>query len=331
MKWYHWSVPPLLALAGYFAAGSGQPDANGVVLPTLAAERRAEPLRTDMTAALDEFNREWEATQKQAAAEDATMPVEDLRAKLVKLKQAQDALTEDSDWETASDLHNRLYAAAWELGRRQGAEAIPWIESLDPKLLIAAMDGWAKTDPDAALKAVTASDRRGPCSIETLMKLLQFKAAAGGPALKQACGEVPWELFRDLAVDPFGFNGLEIPDNGDVHPWIESGAARDLAAQGVEITNLFQVWATQDPGSALAQALDWPGKGTPILNVLGVGLKDPERADQIRSLLEALPPDQFSRVSEAVSKYRERRSFFGDDLVKTFPMLQAAKEEEEEQ
>lgn len=329
MKWYHWSVPPLLALAGYFAAGSGQPDANGVVLPSLAAERRAEPLRTDIAAALDEFNREWEATQKQAAAEDATMPVEDLRAKLVKLKQAQDALSEESDWETASDLHNRLYAAAWELGRRQGAEAIPWIESLDPKLLVTAVDGWAKTGPDAVFDAVIASNRREPCSLGTLMELLQGKAGAGGAALKQACGEVPWELFRDLPGDPFGFAGLAIPDNGEVHPWIESGAERELAEQGVEITNLFQIWATRDPGSALAQALDWPGKGTPILNVLGVGLKDPERADQIRSLLEALPADQFSKVSEAVSKYREKRSYFGDDLVKTFPMLQAAKEEEE--
>ncbi|WP_367873957.1 hypothetical protein [Luteolibacter sp. Populi] len=332
MKWYHWSVPLLLCLAGYFAASAGRPVAQEAAVATRAADRRAEAVRSDVAAAIGEFNQEWEAAQKQAAAENAAMSVEDLRAKIVKLKQALDAMTEDTDWEIAGECQQRMFAAAGELGRRQGEEAVQWLKTLDRDLASFAMDGWAKVEPEAAFKAIIASEHRGPCSGATLMELLQGKAGAGSAALKQACGEVPWELFRDVpGADPFGNNGLEIPKDADVRPWIESGAARELAGQGVGLANLFSLWAKQDTEGALIQSLDWPGPGdSPALFVLGVGLDDPERAEQIRALLEALPAEQLSKVTEAVSKFRERRTQFGDNVVKTFPMLDSTKEGEEE-
>ena len=142
---------------------------------------------------------------------------------------------------------------------------------------------------------------------------------------------MPWELFHYLSEDPFSDNGFWIPEDADVRPWVESGAARELEEQGVSLGNLFSPWARQDPQEALAESLDRPGtEDSPTLFVLGAGFDDPERAKQIRALLEALPAEQFSKVMGVVTKFRERRTQFGDNVVKTFPMLDATKEGKEE-
>ncbi|WP_367873959.1 hypothetical protein [Luteolibacter sp. Populi] len=329
MKWYHWFIPPLLGLAAYLAAGEVRPVVKEAAVPVRAAERRAEPERSDVKGVIGEFKQQWEVVKKLAADEDAVMPVADLRAKTLALRQACETLPEGADRGRVRDLNSRLAAAIRELGRRQGAEALEAIDAENDRQRHAAMAGWAEVEPEAVFKAVIASERRGSCSSDTLMKLLQGQAEAGNAALKRACAEVRWELFRDLPGDPFSNNGLKIPEDAGARPWIESGAARALAEQGVGINNLFHVWAKRDPAAALAQAFDWPGSGrSEIMDVLGAGLNDPERAEQIRAALEALPAEQFSKVTGAVGEYRESRTTFGDDVAKTFPMLVATKKEE---
>lgn len=323
-----WVIPPLLGIAGYFAAASG---GNAVGSPAgmmaRASERPEPPTRSDVGAVLAELEQTVEARRNQEALELSKFSAEALREEILKLKQRQSVLTKDSDWNTVQRLGNRLYAAAQELGKRQGAEAIAWLQGTAQELSAAAMDGWAEVEPQAAFKAIIASDRRGPCRADTLMSLLQGKAEAGGATLKQACAQVPWELFRDLPGDPFQENDLWIPEDADLQPWLESGAARELAAQGVGLTNLFNLWARRDPRSALIQSLDWPPEAGPqTLFVLGVGLDSPESAERIRAVLEGLPEDQFSKVREAVSKHRETNRSFGNNVVEAFPMLDAADE-----
>ncbi|WP_035614110.1 hypothetical protein [Haloferula sp. BvORR071] len=322
-----WIIPPLLGIAAYFAAAakSGSGDVPPLATPGKSQERREAPTRGDVSAALAEFKQEWEVQQKQRASENATLSAAVLRDKILALKRTYEALPEDTDWDTSEDFQARMAAAAHELGRLQGGDAAAWIEGIDPELRFAVMAGWAESDPDAAFKAVTASERRGPCAITTLMELLQKKAGAGNAALALACSEVSWELFRDLPGDPFGENSLEIAVTADAAPWIESGAARALAEQGVRIDNLFTRWAGTDPSHALVAALDWPrSSDSEILKVLGVGLKDSAKCDEIRRSLEGLPPEQFAQAAAAVSKYCKRNTQLGSNLASSYPMLISA-------
>lgn len=323
-----WVIPPLLGVVGYFAAASGRSAvASPAGMAAQASERRALPTRSDVAAAIGEVEQAWEAKQNQEVLELGKASPEALREEILRLKQRLSALAEGGDWSTTEELGRRLYAVAGELGKREGAEAIAWLQRTAPDLAAAAMDRWAAVEPDAAFNAIVASDRRGPCGTLALMTLLQGKAEAGSSSLKQACEQVPWELFRDLPGDPFRDNELWIPEDGDLMPWLESGAARELAAQGVALTNLFNLWAKRDPRSALIQSLDWPAEVGPQTRfVFGVGLENPESAEQIRTVLEALPEDQFSKVREVVSKHREKDPTFGDNVVKAFPMLDAADE-----
>lgn len=323
MKLHLWLIPPLLGIAAYYAAGGGvgarcpqgsEPEEGKVV--------HESPKRSDVAAALGEFEQEWQALKKETSTEDTRLSAAALRDKIVSLKKALEALPDDSEWPTIEDFRERLAAAARELGKREGGKALAWAESIDPELRLDVMAGWAEADPDAAFEAVVASKRLGPCYGGTLTTLLLGKAAAGNAALAEACDRVPWELFLDMPGDPFADGPLHLPEDADIKPWIESGAARELAEEGMSIPNLFDRWAQVDAPQALEAALGWPRTSEAgIMQVLGVGTKNEAKGDEIRSFLESLPPERFAEVSAAVAKYCERPSLFGDRLASAYPML----------
>ena len=323
MKLHLWLIPPLLGIAAYFAAGAGvgarSSRGSGPEEGKLVHE---SPKRSDVAAALGEFEQEWQALKKETSTEDTRLTVTALRDKIVALKKALEALPDDTDWSTIEDFRERLSAAARELGKREGSKALAWAETIDPELRLDVMSGWAEADPDAAFEAVVACKRLGPCHGGTLTTLLLGKAAAGNAALAEACRQVPWELFLDMPGDPFREGPLHLPKEADIKPWIESGAARELAEEGMSIPYLFDRWAQMDAPQALEAALGWPRTSEAgIMQVLGVGTKNEAKRDEIRSFLETLPPERFAEVSAAVTKYCERPSLFGERLASAYPAL----------
>lgn len=324
MKRYLWGFPPVLWLAGYFAATSGDKAAPSGPMKFQSERRCQAPDRTDIAEALGEFKETWASLHRQAVSESGALPAAKLRERILELKRACDELPEDSDWETVEDLQIRLAGAVHTLGWLQGKEAAAWLESLDPdfQLRFELMAGWAESDPDGAFQAVLTSSRQGPCSSETLMALLQQKAGAGDAVLNQACRDVPWELFRGVTDDPFDDGSFSLAEGSDLQPWIESSAARELADQGVRIGNLFSRWAERNPDQALAGALDWPRSAdSEVMQVLGVGIRDPQMLGEISRSLEALPAKQFARVKEVVAKESERNSQFAERLAASYPMI----------
>ncbi|WP_265594011.1 hypothetical protein [Haloferula sp. BvORR071] len=286
------------------------------------AERGEVAARSDVAAALGEFEKEWDALRKEAGTENGSLPASGLREKIAALKKALAALPGDTEWSTSEDFEQRLAAAAKELGRREGEEAIRWLETIDPQLCFTAMDGWADAEPDAAFEAVVSSQRPVFCEKDAMLRMLQGKAASGNAAFLAACRQVPWELILGAQRDPFDDAALYLDEKQDIEPWLRSGAALELSEQGVRIRNLFDRWAKIDASEAFQAALAWPrSSDSEILGVLGVAINDQVKGDEIRSLLDTLPPEQFRQVAVAVTKYCKRPSTFGERLASNYPML----------
>src|SRR6188474_1644929 len=123
MKRYLWGFPPVLWLAGYFAASSGNKAAPSGP-PKFQSERRFQaPDRTDIAVALGEFTETWAGLHQQAAGESGAVPAAKLRERILELKRVCNELPEDPDWETVEELQKRLAGAVHTLGRLQGREA----------------------------------------------------------------------------------------------------------------------------------------------------------------------------------------------------------------
>lgn len=331
-KSLRWIIPPVLGLAAYLvSAKQNEVAAGGDATKPVEARREIGTLM-DAGLALEEFQKEWEARQKEVKEQTMALSNADLREKILALRKAYLALGENADWGESERLH-RLYGdAVRELGKREGGAALAWAMEVEPELRNWVMEGWAKGDPEGAFQAVISSEKLAPCADWTLVELLKGKAAAGDVVLAQACRDVPWELFLDSRTDPFadGILNLAQDEIEDARPWIESGAARQLAEEGILIGGLFTKWAELDARGAIENVLDWPrGREVDLLLVLGPGLKDQDKLDELRGLLDELPPEQLERFSDALAGPALRRSGdFAGKLASGYPILVREREKE---
>ncbi|MCW1916307.1 hypothetical protein OJ996_22145 [Luteolibacter sp. GHJ8] len=324
-----WIIPPVLGFAAYLLSAEQDGAAGGDAVQA-AETRRGTGTRTDAGVAVEEFQQEWAARKKEVEAQTLALSNEALREKILVLRKAFLALGDNAEWGETEQLHRLLGDAVRELGKREGAAALAWAVEISPELRVWVMEGWAKGDPEGAFQAVIQSEKLAPCSDWTLVELLKGKAAAGDAVLAQACRDVPWELFLDSRSDPFadGMLNLSQDEIEDARPWIESGAARQLAEEGILIGGLFTKWSEMDARGAMENVLDWPGgREADMLLVLGPGLKDQGKLDELRGLLEELPPEQLERFSAALEgpALRNARGFVSG-LRKGFPILVREKE-----
>jgi hypothetical protein len=325
-----WFVPPFLGVAAYFAgrANSTAPSASSTAITEVAtrATTREKPI-TDFAAELDRLNRgEQQEDEKQAIypSESFTqLNGEELRARIEALIKKLKIKGDSRDWEQIEADRESLMKAIHDLAILEKKDALDWINEHFPACRKALMQAWAAADPDGALQAVIGSKRKPPCSYDTLSELLQGVATQSPAALRDACDRVPWELFSntDADEDPFGgLPGISIPRGTDPRPWIESGAAEELARKGVSISGLFSEWARIDPAGALARIEDWPDHNFPASTRLGdllwTGIGDKQRAGEISLLLEELPPERLTKMAKLASE-----NTVHDELVEAYPIL----------
>ncbi len=324
MKKSLWLLPPLLAWIGFAVARLGHPSQGDVPTSHHAQNRRETSARTDVSRAIAEFQEEWSFLQRSQEDRIEELSNADLRAELLRLLQIRKGFTDDTDWETTESSSERIFALAAELGRRERSAALKWVEETAPDLRGAVMAGWAEADPDAAFQAVVTSTRNEPCDLGTLKELLQRRAEQGNDALKRACLEVPWELFRFRLSDPFS-QGISLSDDDAVAPWIESGAARALAQEGVHIDNLFYLWGRHDPEAALEAWEDWPNRGEsdfPMTSILAGGRSDPAQRERVQHALEALPPERLEKIITGMERLGGRNPAYAKTLLSLFPILE---------
>jgi len=324
-----WLIPPLLGLAAYSIVRPAYQRSHVEEAASYSDGARDERPRPGAAEAFADFTAEWEELKRAGQLEVLGLDTAGLRSRLLDLRRMIGALPEDAEWSLSQDLIRQSEEVATELGRRQGALAWKWILETAPGQRREVMAGWAEVDPSAALSAVIASERREPCDISTLAKLLQSQAALGNSALLTACGEVPWELFA-YPSDPFREGSIvELPEGADITPWLEGGAAFSLAKDGVQIGNLFKAWAIHDPGRALSEWEAWPDK-TPnasairVTGILSAGMSSKADLQKIRTALENLPPDESAKVAAKLAEYRDINPPFARKLSDLYPLLNPA-------
>jgi hypothetical protein len=272
------------------------------------APASAHPI-TDLGAELGRLDEEWErmASEHGHAWQEslATMSPEELRAGITRLKEQLDGLTDPEGRNAGMSIHGRISGMLAQLARVDAEATLAWINGHFPSLRRDFMASWADVDPDAALKAVIASKRKPPCSYDTLSSLLQTRAAISPAALRGACDKIPWHLLCGTAADDDPFtdrNGIWLPQDADLRPWLESGTAEAMAREGVAIINLFSLWARQDPAEALVRVEDWPGASPRSLlyELLASDAEDRKVVENISRALEALPEEKLQRLTALV-------------------------------
>lgn len=262
-----------------------------------------------------------ESTQAQGYDLLSKLSGAELRARIEDLVKQLEALGSDADLELREAIGDKIRLALCKLAKLDGQAALEWVDEHFPDGHCIVMESWAAEEPAAALQAVIASKRKPPCNYETLVLLLQSRAEIGPSALREACDQVPWELYcyTEADKDPFeDRNGIQLPEGTDLRPWMESGAAEAMASNGVAITNLFRLWALQDPEEALARMEDWPdldhSPDYRLTQILFAGQDGEEIRERIARALEALPPDKRERLAAEVSG-----SDLREDVAKLYP------------
>jgi hypothetical protein len=189
------------------------------------------------------------------------------------------------------------------------------------------MQGVAKADPDLALREIIASKTQDPCFSDTLMDLLQREAEKGPAALASACKAVPWELDFCQSDDPFS-RAFELSPDIDVAPWIESGAALALAVEGIQLGNLFSIWAGKDPGEAFEHWETWPdtqsnGGSFRVAEIFMAGMHSDDDRDRIAAAFERLPDVERHKVIQEIENLRRTQEHWAMQLEGRFPILLA--------
>ncbi|QJE94402.1 hypothetical protein [Luteolibacter luteus] len=325
-----WLLPPFLAVAAYFAgrANSADPSGSNAAMTADAHQdmAREKPIK-DFAAELERLNQEWRLEDEMQTVNPSTTFTkfngEQLRARIEALMKSREAGEDSRDWDQMRADEENLDKAIHDLAIQEKKEALDWINEHFPAYRKALMQAWAAADPDGALQAVIGSKRKPPCSYDTLSELLQDLATQSPAALREACDQVPWELFSntDADEDPFGgLSGISIPHGTDPRPWIETGVAEELARKGVSINGLFSEWARLDPAGALARVEDWPDPNFPASTRLGdllwTGIGDKQRAAKISELLEKLPAESLAKMAVIASE-----NTVHDELVEAYPIL----------
>lgn len=324
MRKSYWLIPPLLGTVAFVTLREFDRVDTTVGGASLVQTKREDRARTGVAEAFAGFDQELEELRRAEEAGLAMMGVDDLKLQILALKEKMDGFHSETPWSLVESTEAKIRRAAFELGKRMKQEGLDWVHAHAPDLAHSTMDGIAEVDPDLALALVSASGQLNPCSTGTLMRLLQQQAEQGPAALGKACAEVPWELFY-AKDDPFD-GGFEIPENADVEPWIESGAALALAKDGVEIPDLFYRWANHDPAQALSAWEDWPdiGQNSSIFRVsaiLHAGQANSEASSRITAGLERLPPTELEKLAAKLAAFKEINGPAATGLQKLYPIL----------
>ena len=321
-------LPPLLGLGGYLLAGAGAFSPGKASDSAFDLESKTPRQRrvTNLGSELQRLEEEWQYRDQVSAQAQGDDPLSklsgaELRARIEDLAKQLGALGSDADWELREATGGKIRLALCKLAKLDGQAALEWVDEHFPDGRPIVMESWAAEEPAAALQAVIASKHKPPCSYETLVLLLQSRAEIGPSALREACDQVPWELYcyTEADEDPFeDRNGIQLPEETDLRPWMESGAAEAMASNGVAITNLFALWARQDPEQALARIEDWPDLDPSpdyrLTQILFAGQHGEEIRERIARALEALPPDKRERLAAEVSG-----SDLRGDIVELYP------------
>jgi len=333
MRKSHWLMPPLLGAAAFVTMrGVDRAEINDTGTPVVQAKRE-DPTRAGVAQALASLDQELEEQRRAGELDLATMDADDLKLQILALKQRMDGFDQETPWDRVESVQFKIRRAACELGKRLKQEGLDWVLEKCPDSARSAMDGIAEVDPSLAFGLVVASERSNPCFRETLMKLLQHQAEQGPTALGRACTEVPWELFyaRD---DPFE-SGFEIPEEADMTAWIQSGAALELAKNGVELTNFFERWATLDPAQALSAWEDWPDNEVNsstfrVTAILLAGLTSNELASRITAGLQQLPTAELEKLEVKLGAYKKINGPAASELETLYSILVPTKGEVQE-
>jgi hypothetical protein len=329
-----WLLPPLLGLLafGVFRSlGGPHPAAEPAVAAVDPGPRPTDDQR-DVAGLLEDFEAEWNALERSEKLAVLGLDSAALRARLLELKKKFDTLPDDTGWDVRVRIIESLKSMARELGKRQQGEAWLWILETMPDLRVAAIEGWAESDPDSALEAVIASALPMPCEVETLMKLLQHQADQSEAALTAACAAVPWDLFLEKPMnpffgDPFG-DAFTFPSDGNLRPWLHSGVLEKLAREGVEIRNVFATWARQDPAEALARLDSFPDllppePGRRVGEILQAGADHPQYHEAIRAALVKMPAADLTEIADRLGEYHQSQPEHADQLMRLYPLLVA--------
>ncbi|MCW1916502.1 hypothetical protein OJ996_23140 [Luteolibacter sp. GHJ8] len=333
MKRRLWLLPPLLAVAGYLSS-------DAVVAAKQSGDRkevakgreREERPRFTMEQAMEELSGDYQANPGVIIEE---VPEEDLKQRLLSLgKLREDQSQVDRDYYRQKDYYEMEYRlAAYELVERIQREGVEWIEQNLPDLRLIAMQAWAMADPEAAWQAIIHSKRQPPCDPFTLMEALKNRAKANDGTLKQACLEVPWELFSycdydavGLRVDPrmYPHHVVSFYSSDELAPWIESGAAQAIASQGLELHGFFESWSRDDAPAALRAWPDWPATSSHARDFAAMleMYADGETPNaEIVKILEEYSPEQRAKAAAAITNKGRSKDPFALDLTRYYPAL----------
>ena len=331
MKRRYWLVPPALALAGYFLADTVLPASLDEGAAKTSGGTRAARPKVTIEQALEASSEEWYANAPGRGELEAKATVDELKRRIRELTKAIAELNPDDDsYANYGFLRFQCYDVIGELIRRQKSEGYRWIGENVPELRLAAMDAWRMAEPEAAWQAIISSERVPPCDIATVTMMLREKAKAKDGGLKQACLEVPWDLFRYCDFDEFHFRAeymtvtrdLSIDSSDDPTFWIESGAALALAEQGMEIAGLFRNWASKDPVAALRAWADWSASDIYRNGIVDILYQSETRGtEEVIAAIDDLSPERRRRVVEALQNFLSCNPGSSDSIETFLPAL----------
>jgi hypothetical protein len=308
MRNLHWLIPPLLGVAAFYWARA-TPAPDPLENATLSAKqlRQASGI-TDLKAAMDSFHAEDAKMESKRGDEVKSMNLAGLQERVLELRKKAADFNPDTDWDEVERTDIDLRQVAEQLGKVAKRDGLEWIAREAPELYASVMAGVAEVDPDLAMSEIVASKRQNPCFSGTLMSLLEREGEKGTVALAAACRAVPWELSFGGSDDPFG-EGFELSSDVDLAPWIESGAALALANDGVQIDNLFSIWARSDPRQALEHWERWPGAGPDdeslrLVRIFMAGMDRDQDRDRISVAFGQLPEEQQRKITGALAASR---------------------------
>jgi hypothetical protein len=309
-----WCVPPILGFLAFAAMKARTPAAEVDSETLVAAEvSLVHAAPSEVVSAVERAEHEQKAA---AAASARIFPDDDeaLKAEFVKFRQRLLSFHASKNWPAYNSHYERYHQMGLELGRRLGTDAKAWILEVEPACLVWVMEGWAETDPTGAFQELAGSDRHRPCSEELLIKLIE--AQKDGAGMKAAVHEVPWHLFDGMvyhpSLDGSTTEGREahLPQDANFGDWIESGAARAMAENGVQFRLFFFQWAKQDPGQALAHWETWPDERPQaakarLIEILQATSQDDALVARVRAAWEKMPAEEQDEISGVFEDYRK--------------------------
>lgn len=245
-----------------------------------------------------------------------------LKERILVLKQKLEA-ADNEDWEANRILFREMVEAVRRLGE-EGSIHLGWMREHYPEGIPYFVDAWAGKDPSAVLNYIASSEGPAPCAQETLMKLLNRLGTEQPDSFLAMVEKVPWEKFL-FSDEPFG-GGLRIESKADVDRWVDSGAARALLEQGVEIKGLYWYWSQQDPVASMQAWNEWGDPASDasmgaLHEILKAQIKDPEKAAALNESLSQLDEASLVRMKTAWGNLEKKRTWAANEIRKSIPLL----------